>query len=222
MIEKKWLAVAGLMMGAGASQAGDIEIGAVAGTLGLGGQVSYGLTERLSVRALVAGFDTDLDFEAEGGSDLDYEGSVDLLHAAALVDYRPFAGTFRLTGGLMFNDDSIDGDARCMQLACNLGDNEGVLVAGDTLSAAATYDPVSPYIGIGWGKSPSADGGWGLSADIGVFYLGDPEVEVDLSGPSRLNPIARDAVAEEEQGIQEDLDQLPLYPVVMLGAMYRF
>ncbi|MES1940172.1 outer membrane protein domain-containing protein [Salinisphaera sp. T5B8] len=222
MNNKQWLAAAGLSVMACGAQASDFSVGAVAGTLGLGGQVTYAWTERVQTRAMVAGISADVDFEADGGSDLEYSGNVDLLHGALLLDYHPFGGVFRLTGGVMLNDDKIDGSATCEQLACDLGDNESVLVRGDRLDATARYDSVSPYIGFGWGKSPGAEGGLGFSADIGVFYLGEPDVDVRLSGASSANPIARDAVEEEQDDIQDDLDKLPLYPVVMLGVDYRF
>jgi len=218
----QWLAAAGLVGMACGAQAGNVGVGAVAGTLGVGGQVSYAWTERVQTRVMVAGASADVDFDADGGSDLEYSGNVDLLHGALLVDYHPFGGVFRLTGGVMLNDDKIDGSATCEQLACDLGDNEGILVRGDRLDATARYDSVSPYVGIGWGKSPGAEGGLGFSADIGVFYLGDPDVNVELRGASSTNPVVRDAVEEEQDGIQEDLDKLPLYPVVMLGVDYRF
>ncbi|MBS63904.1 hypothetical protein [Salinisphaera sp.] len=222
MKKMQWLGAVGLAAMACGAQAGDFSVGAVAGTLGVGGQVSYAWTERVQTRAMVAGFSTDVDFTADGGSDLDYSGNVDLLHGALLLDYHPFGGVFRLTGGVMLNDDKINGSAVCEQTTCDLGDNEGILVQGDRLDATARYDSVSPYIGFGWGKSPGAEGGLGFSADIGVFYLGDPDVNVELSGASSVNPIARDAVEEEKDGIQDDLDKLPIYPVVMLGLDYRF
>lgn len=218
----QWLLAAGLVAATGAVQASNIGAGVVAGTLGIGAQVSYAWTERVQVRAMAAGLSADVDFEADGGSDLEYGGDIDLLHGALLLDYHPFAGTFRLTAGVIINDDKISGDASCDQLACDLGDNDGILVRGDQLDANASYDPVSPYLGFGWGKAPGADGGFGLTADIGVFYLGNPDVSVDISGPSTLNPVARDAVRDEERAIQDDLDTFPLYPVVMLGATWRF
>ena len=218
---KGW-AAAGLVCATGVAQAASIGAGVVAGTLGVGGQVSYAWTERVQLRAMVTGASADLDFEADGGSDLEYSGNIDLLHGALLVDYHPFAGAFRVTAGVMINDDELRGDATCMQIACDLGDSEGILVRGDRLDARISYDPVSPYLGIGWGKAPGAEGGFALTADLGVFYLGNPDVDVDLSGPSTLNPIAQDAVREEERAIEDDVDALPLYPVVMVGATWRF
>jgi hypothetical protein len=160
MNRQQWAAAAGLIVAASAAQASDFSAGVVAGTLGVGGQVSYAWTERVQLRAMGAGASADLDFEADGGSDLEYSGNVDLLHGALLVDYHPFtgrfAGTFRLTAGVMINDDEIRGDATCGQIACDLGDSDGILVRGDRLDAQISYDPVSPYLGIGWGKAPGA------------------------------------------------------------------
>lgn len=226
MTYKHWLVAASLILATGLAHAGTraIGIGGVAGTLGVGAQVSYAITDYFSVRGMAAGFSTSLSFKAQGGSDFDYEGDVDLLHIAALVDYHPFGGSFRLSAGVMFNDDSVYAKATCMQAVCGLGNEKRLMVRGDNVEVSIGFNSVSPYIGLGWGQPPGPDGGWGFSADIGLFYLGDPQVEVDAHikastvAPGRV----KQAEKQEAQGIEEDLSALSVYPVVMLGVSYQF
>lgn len=210
------------LTGMSAAWAGGFAVGVSAGTLGLGAQASYGFGDYFALRGVVAGIDASVDFEAEGNSDLDYDGDAELRTALALLDYHPFAGGFRVTGGLVFGDSEIEGSATCRDIACEFGDTAGVLVAGDEARAEVDFGGTTPYLGIGWGSAPGEESGWAFSADLGAYLLDDPEVSVSISGLSATNPAARAEAEDEEQHIEDDLDDLSVYPVLMFGATYSF
>ena len=75
-------------------------IAAKAGTLGLGGDLTTNLIPQVNLRAGVQwlGFD----FDAEFG-DVDYDVDLDLLHPLVMVDWYPFNGSFRVSGGVLFH-----------------------------------------------------------------------------------------------------------------------
>lgn len=52
--------------------------------------------------------------------------------------------------------------------------------------------------------------------------LGEAQVDVQVSGPSSANPLVASQAAAEEEEIEDDLDSLAWYPVLMIGANYRF
>lgn len=206
---------------AGPAAAGGVGVGLTGGTLGLGAEVSYPLTSRLSVRGMIAGLDFSTDFETDE-DDLEYDGDLELRNAAALIDFHPNAGSFRLTGGLVINDTEVTGTARCDQAVCDFGDGTDLLGPRDRARATVDYPSASPYFGIGWGSRPDGGAGWAVTADIGVFYLGDPDATVTLEGPSSANPVAQAEAEDEEDEIEDELDKLSVYPVLMVGASYRF
>lgn len=214
------IALLGLAATVPAAAAGSgVGFGISGGTLGVGAEVSYPLTDRLGMRGLIAGIDVGTDFEADDDG-LEYDGDLELRNAAALLDFHPWSGSFRLTGGVVFSNNEVRGTARCEQVACDFGD--GALATGDEARATVDFAGASPYLGLGWGSRPAGDSGWGITADIGVFYLGDPDAEVTIEGPSSANPVARQQAQQEEDEIEDDLDSVPLYPVLMVGASYRF
>lgn len=126
-----WAAAGLLWTTMGAANAGSFGVAATVGTLGAGAELSYALSDRFGVRVLGAGFGTSLDVDVESSDDLEYNGDLDLAHGALLVDYHPFAGTFRVSAGVMVNDDGFDGDGGCRQATCDFGDYDDVLVRID-------------------------------------------------------------------------------------------
>lgn len=218
------LSVAACLLSVPVASANDnpYSLGVTGGTLGFGVEAGYDLSPRFRVRALAAGLNMSEDFEAEGNNDLDYDGDLELRNAAALLDFHPFSGTFRLTAGLVISDNEVDGSATCEQLFCDFGDGSNVLVQGDRVDASAESSGTTPYLGLGWGAKPSTAGQWGFTVDIGAFVLKDPDVDVEISGPSSGVPGAEQEAQNEEDRIEDDLDDIGVYPVLMVGAAYRF
>lgn len=217
------LITAGLVLAgtAGAAEDGRFAAGVTAGTLGVGAEASYGLSPRFNLRGVVAGLDISEDLEPDDGSDLDYDGDLELRNAAALVDFHPFAGGFRLSGGAVINGNEIRASAECNRAGgCRFGDSSmAVLAEGDSARASVEYDSVAPYLGLGWGNAPRRAGRWGFTADLGVMHLGDPDVSVSVSS---ANPQAQQEAENEERELEDDAEDFELYPVLMVGATYRF
>lgn len=214
------MALMGLwLMALAPAHAGGFSLGVAGGTLGVGLQAGYGFTPYLALRGILAGLDVSEDFESQ---DLEYDGDAELRNAALLLDWHPLAGVFRISAGVVFNDNRIEGGAGCDQLVCDFGAGLDVLVAGDRVEGEAEFDSAAPYIGIGWSRAPAAGAGWGLGVDIGLMRLGDAQVDVQVSGPSSANPLVASQAAAEEEEIEDDLDSLAWYPVLMVGVNYRF
>jgi hypothetical protein len=79
-----------------------VAVGIKGGTLGLGVEVELGLTRHLAVRVAGASYDQGLDFAA---GDIDYRGDLELGNLAALLDLHPTGSGFRLTAGVLWNDN---------------------------------------------------------------------------------------------------------------------
>lgn len=220
------LALLGLCLAGSAAHAdggNKFSVGVTGGTLGIGAEVAYVPSPRLRIRALATGLDASHDIEPDGDSDLRYDADVELRNAAAFVDFHPFSGNFRVSAGMVVSDNSGDGSATCRQTLCNFGDDTDVLFQGDRVDVDVEFeDDVHPYLGLGWSSTPESTGSWRLSIDLGITYLGDPDVDARLSGPSSGNPLAQQEVQNEERNIKEDIEDFEFYPVVMIGAAYRF
>lgn len=196
-------------------------IGTDISTLGLGANVTRRLTPKFNVRGAVNGFTIGADVE---DTDVNYNADLTLINVSTLVDYHPVQRLgFRLTGGLIFNDNKISGSGQ-PSTAQTFEFNGTEYSTRDTGSIDAEISfgsPVAPYIGIGWGNAVKPNQRWGFSANVGVMFPGSPDVDINPGNPNISGALANDIEAEEKE-LEDDLDFLTVYPVVSIGVTYRF
>lgn len=207
------------------AQAGGIALGVSAGTLGIGLDATYGINERLNIRASYHNYDYGTDLAGDG-NELDYEGDLALDNFGLTVDFHPFAGAFRISAGLQNSDNGIAASGTCNQPGgCEFG--SAGIAQGDSATAVVDMSGTHPYVGIGWGNAVSDGSPFGVIFDIGVMLQGEPDVTVTAScagdgvtAPSQTQCEAQ--AANEEQELQEDVEEFDLFPVVNLGLRWRF
>jgi hypothetical protein len=207
----------------------EVAIGAKAGTLGLGAELTVGLSPQVNVRLGVNGYN----YEDEGRevSDIVYDAEANLRTATALLDWHPGGRGFRLTAGAVYNDTSVEGSS--LPPASGVYDIGGVPVPADlvgTLDAEADFDPVVPYAGLGWGNAVAGNKKVGFFIDLGVVFQGKADVTltpiIPADSPINTTPGAREALdillRREEQDLEDEVADYDLYPVVAIGFSYRF
>lgn len=205
-------------------QAGELErrgpvLTLKAGSNGLGAEVTYGLSHIVRVRAGAYGFKAGFDSNTR---DVEYDMDLRLLSGAGYLDIHPFGGRFRLTAGLVYNANRVDATG---QIGTELvfGDNTFTPDQVGTIQGSVDFRRWSPYAGIGWGSPLSKDSNWAFEADLGVIYQGRPVVDLlSVDGELSADPILIQAVEEEEQNLQDEIDFFRFYPVVSLGVSYTF
>lgn len=95
------------------------------------------------------------------------------------------------------------------------------------ITANADFKPLASYFGIGWGNRPLSDQRLRYSLDIGVIYLGHPNVTLTASGsllqvdPSLTGEL-NDYIAKEERRLQRKAESLRLMPYVSFGLSLGF
>jgi len=155
--------------------------------------------------------------DLEETDDYKAEAEVGLFSLSALGDYFPFqSSSFRITAGLYFNLNEID---------AVLTPVESYEVGGDvytpedlgTLDANIKFNPIAPYIGLGFGNPAGGDSGFGFSFDIGSMYQGGSIVNLTAEGL-----LAPSAAEDQEKLIEDNLSWFNWYPVVSLGLSYKF
>ena len=186
-------------------------IAARGGTLGVGAEAALGLTSRFVIRG-GAGL---MPFEPSTTIE-DIEVTLKLPEWYNIGADLYLSGSFRIGGGVLFKSDnpSVEGTFTSPQIiggrefsAAELGTLTGVLASRDN----------APYALIGFGNHISP--GIGLFLDLGVAFLGDPDVTLKAIGgtfsdqaelTSRLNAEAADW--EESAG-----SYLNYWPILNLG-----
>jgi hypothetical protein len=208
----RWFALSGLLVAGGAAAEG-FGLGVKAGTLGAGVEGTFGLSPRFNVRAGVNGYSLSQDETASG---IRYDGKLDLSSIALLLDWHPFAGTFRLTAGLMQNKNTVHLTATPTSNQ-TIGGNTYTPAEIGTLSGDVTFKKSAPYAGFGWGNA-ARRGRFGFNFEVGALYQGSPKVSLSASGGA----VSQADLAAEAQSAEADLDKFKIYPVVALGFSLRF
>src|SRR5262245_56524493 len=99
---KKILSVALLIFPAMAIADGSI--GVRAGTLGLGLEFSYPISQRLGIRLNGDGYTYSRKYTQDN---IDYDGKATLRTGSLLFDFYPFANNFRISAGPMYNGNKL-------------------------------------------------------------------------------------------------------------------
>ncbi len=190
-----------------------------AGTLGLGGELSFRSSPSVSVRIGANTFSLDRDLTVD---DIDYRVEPKLKSATALIDLHPTRGSFRISGGLVWSDNRADVEAR-LNGPITIGNDTYTPDQVGSLTGGVEYEKsLAPYLGIGVGGG----GKISLLFDAGIIFSGHPTVA--LSGTTNLTGAARDVfdqnVEREVADFQAEIDSrsyLKFYPVVSLGLRIR-
>lgn len=197
-------------------------VGLTAGTLGAGINVATPINENFQVRFNINGAKYDT---TETEEDIEYDVDLKFANAGVLVDYFPFESVgFHLTAGAYYNANKIDGEGRPMDgTTFTIDDVDYQASQIGSLDATLDFDKFAPYVGLGWGNDSRSEG-FGLSLDIGVLV---GQTKVDLAATRGVvDDTTWDAiqtsVTNEQAALDDDLDRLKIYPVVMLGFTYTF
>lgn len=220
------LAFATLLISAGASA--QVGVTADLGTTGVGAHLVVPMETYLNGRFGANYFKHDFD---KTTNKVDYAFDAKLPTFDVLFDWYLREGSpFRLTGGLVYNGAKLKAKGRPNangQFVLN-GHTFNVKDVG-VLEGRVDYRRAAPYIGIGWGNALTAakdgHGGWSLNADVGVFYMGNPKVKLGNSGcttSGAVCAVVTKDVAAERVKLQDDLDDLKVFPVLRASLGYSF
>lgn len=193
-------------------------IGAKAGTLGLGGDLTTDILPGLNLRGGVQWLSLNLDAEFE---DIDYSVDVDFLNPLLLLDWYPFGGSFRLSGGVLFNQSDVNLRAT-PSAPVQIGGTTYTPAEVGTLRGQSDFNPIAPYVGIGWGNVVGRSKRLGLAMDLGVAFIGSPGVNLSANGLLASDPTFQAHLAQEEEDIEDDLSDFKFYPVLSLTLYYCF
>lgn len=194
-------------------------VSARASTLGLGADVGYAFNDYLNVRVGFNNYTRDYETTED---DIDYDFDLELDSKTVMIDFHPFGGSFRLTAGMLDNNNELNGQA------VSAGDYE---IGGATYTSAeigTLYSNVklgesNPlYVGLGFAQA-LGESDWGFTFDVGMVMMGKPVLTLTPEGGTLVSdPNFQADLEEEEQAAQADLDDFENYPVIALGLTFQF
>jgi hypothetical protein len=192
--------------------AADVGLTPRVSTLGYGVELSFGVTDNLSIGIASNRYDRS---ESETVDGISYDFEPELKTLGLLANWHPFGGTFRVTAGAYSNDTEFSLTGKFTAgTSYTVGDNTYVATGTERLNGTLSFDSTAPYIGIGWGGRPGSH--FGFSADIGALYQGSPKLKLSGTGFSAAD------IEQERQQAEDDLQSFKWYPVFAVGLYFRF
>lgn len=188
------------------------------GAFGAGAEYTYAASERIAVRAALYGSQIGAEAEAAG---IDYEVDVIWDSVAVGIDFHPGGTPFRLSLGVLKNDNGLRAIARPTN-SIEIGNRDYAAAGVGTLMARFGFDDTATYAGLGWDWSRNRRR-FGVSFDIGLVDQGLPAVRLTATGALAADPGFRaDLAAEEAQLSREEGGDLDVLPFGSLGFVFRF
>ncbi|HEX6928624.1 MAG TPA: hypothetical protein VF267_05210 [Gammaproteobacteria bacterium] len=214
------LTIASLALLPALASADGFNLSARASTLGLGYEVGYAFNDYINLRVAANGYDYEYDTTED---DISYDFDLNLESTALLLDIHPFAGSFRITAGMLDNKNELSGQA----VPAGSYEINGVNYDGDdvgTLFSNVKLGESNPlYVGLGFSKA-LADSGWGFGFDLGMVMLGDSDVELSATGNIvNIDPDFSANLEAEETEVESEINSdFEAYPVIALGFTFQF
>ena len=209
-------------------------VSAEVGTLGYGASVGYSLNDKTELQAGWAGGNVaDLfggDFDANG---VNYDVDSDFSNPYLGVQLRPAANWFTMGAGIIVPDNDIDVTANPSGGISGFYDVNDIKYDASGVGLEGTLEhrnKLAPYGTIGF--RPNIGNNWGVFGEIGAAYMGKTDAKVRSTNPDAdVNYTDEQGVTQTIKGSEvaniaeqelEDKDWLEWFPIVKLGATYRF
>lgn len=199
------------------------------GTTGLGVEWITPLNDTLRARVILTYMAINIDLEED---DIDYEIEFSSANLGAVLEWHPFESGFRVSGGLVGTNFGFDLQSDSSQQSYSIGDK----TYGGTLQldGDVEFASVAPYLAVGW-SSDLDDYGLYLGLELGVLYVGSPNLSLDASGQvtsddfngGRPVNAANSAdfqadLERERENLEDALEDYSFYPILTLSVGYRF
>ncbi len=198
---------------------GDMALGIKMGTLGVGAEMTFGLLPHLNARVGINGFSYGYSTTVE---EIDYDFDLNLFSGSLLADWHFLGGAFRLTGGIVLNQNGLDLKANTARDRYIIDDIAYSVNDVGRLRGTIDFNTISPYLGIGWGNAVGENSRLSFFIDLGLLFQGSPQADLDVTGPIGSDPEFQRHLRNEEKEIEDETDKYTVYPVIAIGVAFKF
>jgi hypothetical protein len=210
-----------------------IGVGVKVSTLGIGGEVAVGLSQRSNVRFGFNAFSYGHTFDKDGAT---YKGTLDLRSAQATYDIFPLRWFHISPGVLLYNGNQVSAKVSVPGgQTFTLSKTTYVSDAADPVlgTGKLTVYKAAPMLLFGFGNLVPRSGHFSTSFEIGAAYQGPPRVALNLSGSAcdssglfcrsiSSDPTIQSNIAAEQSKLNKSASPYRFYPVLSFGFGYRF
>jgi hypothetical protein len=215
-------ALAGATLSLAAASAFAQAIAAKIGSDGAGGELTVGIASRFGARLQVYG---GVLSHTINKTNIVYDGKLKFSNTQAMADFHPLGGSWRLSVGLVYDDNKVELNARPSSGTYTINGHTYPASSVGSLQGSMTFSHASPYIGTGWGISPRGRGFFG-TVDLGFRYAPNHVSLVASCGPPiqgtpACTQLTADAAAEQSR-LEDQTHYVRLWPVGQFGIGWRF
>jgi hypothetical protein len=203
--------LAALPAAARADQFSSVSYGVNASTIGYGITLEKPLLYDFSVRIQTGSMSVSQQFSFDGSP---YTSTAHYDHVAVIADYRPYAGRYRISGGLVFGSDGVDNVARLDNPTLRVGSAAYPITGTGIVRTRLRYDRPSLYAGVGTGTGLIR--GLALTLDAGVLVR-NGTASASASGPLASNA----AFLADLERLRAEQRTHVVVPVLSVGLVYR-
>lgn len=201
-------------------------VSAEIGTLGYGANIAWSANETTEVVAGWTGgsFDTDVTLDKKY-ADIDgkLKVDVDFNNPYVGVNVRPFSNAFTVGTGVIFQDNSVSAllTPKANGNIIKVKGKEYILNTGDLSIKADSGRDLAPYLAVGF--KPNSNKRFGMFGELGAVYTGKWDTKVDVLGAD-TNVTGAGTVEDLKRDLADKINKNnpEWYPIVKLGATYRF
>jgi hypothetical protein len=210
-------------------------VGIKASSLGIGGEFGVSMTRLLDFRAGFNAFNFSHTFKNNG---IDYNGTLQLRSADALLDIKPLGDWFHISPGVLFYNGN--------QITAKTNVPAGqVFDLGNVSFKSGLTDPIggtgkmtvpkaAPMVLFGFGTLVPHNHHFTFYNDFGVVFQGSPKTTLNLTGSAcdadtglacvnaATDPTVQAQVQAEQTKINKDTTIAKFYPVFALGFGFRW
>lgn len=197
-------------------------VSAEVGTLGYGANIAWAVNDTTELQAGWAGGDV---VGMTGQDELKVDGTTyqietDFSNPYLGVQMRPAANWFTIGTGVIVPDNDIK--VRTVQgpnTRYSVNGTDFVVPQGTVVEGRLEHrNKLAPYLTVGF--RPNLHNNWGLFGEVGATYLGS--ADVDIRSSRDIPSVGGKDFVEEAKSSIENKDYANWYPIVKLGATYRF
>jgi len=127
----------------------------------------------------------------------------------ARLEWHPFKTAFHLSGGALLNITTVDAQVVPTEPYAYSDVKTFSPEKLGSLQATASYPPVAPYAGIGFGDAVNSR--WSFLIEIGAYYTGAPDIEME--GTGLIKPTAQNAAL-----LNDGLESFVVLPHLAFGV----
>lgn len=200
-------------------------VSAEIGTLGYGANIAWSANETTEVVAGWTGgsFDADVTLDKKY-ADIDgkLKVDVDFSNPYVGVNVRPFSNAFTVGTGVIFQDNSVSAllTPKANGNIIKVKGREYVLNTGDLSIKADSGRDLAPYLAVGF--KPNSNKRFGMFGELGAVYTGKWDTKVDILGAANVTGAGTVEDLKRDLADKIDKNNPEWYPIVKLGATYRF